>query len=148
MIDRVLEQDLSVEERSKALASKALQLGQLGRGPDMLESAQQAYDLMKSPLSARAVARALSINGRGKDALPFYEEADLDTYSSSLEYAQALRYAGRWREASKIERKHHRPIVQTLNLPRWRGESCKTLHWFCDDGLGDVICNTRYFDLI
>ncbi len=144
-----LEQDLSAEQRSDALATKAAYLGSLGNGVEMLEIAQQAYDLYPSPVAARTLSEALFLNGRAIENEPLLREVVNSAsvvWLDRLHYANSLRYRGQVHEAAAIERQYH--CAPARYLPYWTGGPAERLHIFIDDGFGDAIYELRYLDLI
>jgi hypothetical protein len=148
-LDETLKQELSAEYRSNILATKSAYLGAIGLGPQMLQAAQESYDLCKSPDSAKALANALFVNGRVEEMAPLLEDVFKSpgcAWMDRLHYATSLRYRGRVHEAAAIERENH--CAPARYLPYWQGQPCETLHIFEDDGYGDVLYSMRYLEKI
>ena len=150
MIEEQLGQIQPVEERAHALCSKAEMLLQFGR-PSALQSAEEAYRLVKNARAATMLANSLALVGRPKEAEAYFREAVSLPGAGQrqrLDYAEALKFSGDWTEAAKIQIPEQWKIVQELNLPEWDGTACETLHVIFEDGAGDLLCIARYFDLI
>jgi hypothetical protein len=148
-LEQQLSRDLSVEQRSNLLATKAAYLGCIGRGVEMLATSEQAHALHRSAESNRALANALFLNGRALEMEPLLREVTSFppvAWMDCLHHATSLRYHGRVHEAAEIERKHHCSAARYL--PYWDGNPCDHLHIFIDDGFGDAIYVMRFLSAI
>jgi hypothetical protein len=154
MLNAKLTKAESPKDKSSILTAITKMLHVLGRGPEMLEAAEQNHLLAGDSYSAGYMAEALYINGRTDEACGLYRQSHVLPHEDDeidLNYAASLRFHADpdgWTESWKIVREKSFKTVQTLNLPEWRGQPVKKLHLFLEDGRGDVLLTLRYLESI